>query len=566
LPEDSMVARIDALLERARVWKASSSVDLPLPVLEFSGAKGLPLEDPKVSAQVHNGCVEVAARQVFQRIAASADIHDPAFADVWNLFDIVNICGDHGQCDSVLVWQLIEELLEVESIDGCRIAFDYLDSRRERLTAKNFKAKQLIILRSCNELLRRLSRAEDTVFCGRVYIFLFQSFPLGDKSSVNLRGEFHTENVTTFEEEPPAASNNEVKSDENEPQDTLMADSDKPATADTVTITISDGDKTSTESAKEEMKEVTSEQLYPIFWTLQKAFSNPPRIFSDENLSEFKSGLDATLAMFKKVPRVIQATSSDEKRGVKRKAGEAFDEIAGAYNPKYLTSRELFTLELSDLAFQRHILVQALILLDFLLSLSEKAKEDTTNLTIQKALQYPFTLSEQDADWATKMRTAIAGYLQDGPEGKFYYRMVDTVLSRDQNWVRWKMENCPPISKPPVVAQEFVTAKVEARKAFSVPRKRSAPMGTLDLAFLANNAKVSSLQGLEKSERYNIPTTESVLRDIDTDVLDLDMATTDDEKNLLEHAMQNKTWRLLRCMAKEKLRLFNSADDGKNMK
>ncbi len=38
------------------------------------------------------------------------------------------------------------------------------------------------------------------MFCGRVFLFLFQSFPLGDKSSVNLRGEFHVENVTSFEE------------------------------------------------------------------------------------------------------------------------------------------------------------------------------------------------------------------------------------------------------------------------------------------------------------------------------------------------------------------------------
>ena len=61
-------------------------------------------------------------------------------------------------------------------------------------------SKEMVILRTCNELLRRLSRAEDPVFCGRVYVFLFQSFPLGHKGSVNLRGEFHIGNVTTFED------------------------------------------------------------------------------------------------------------------------------------------------------------------------------------------------------------------------------------------------------------------------------------------------------------------------------------------------------------------------------
>lgn len=242
--------------------------------------------------------------------------------------------------------------MEVESIEGCRIAFDYLDSRRERLTAKNFKAKNLIILRSCNEMLRRLSRAEDTVFCGRVYIFLFQSFPLGDKSSVNLRGEFHTENVTAFEQGPaPSAPSDGVKEQEAEMQDIPMldvgmpVDADKSASADIVTITVSDGDNKASEKPKAESKQLTSDELYPVFWTLQKAFSNPPRIFSDEYLKEFKTGLEETLTMFKKVPRVIQATSSDDKRGVKRKAGDDVDEFANTYNPKYLTSRELFTLE-----------------------------------------------------------------------------------------------------------------------------------------------------------------------------------------------------------------------------
>ena len=37
------------------------------------------------------------------------------------------------QCDPSLVWYMIEELLDSQSIDGCRRVFDYLESRRERL-------------------------------------------------------------------------------------------------------------------------------------------------------------------------------------------------------------------------------------------------------------------------------------------------------------------------------------------------------------------------------------------------------------------------------------------------
>jgi hypothetical protein len=53
-------------------------------------------------------------------------------------------------------------------------------------------------------------------------------------------------------------------------------------------------------------------------------------------------------------------------------------------------------LQLSDLAFQRHILVQALILIDFLLALTEKAKSKPIYQKAQKAMQYSFTLREED--------------------------------------------------------------------------------------------------------------------------------------------------------------------------
>ena len=104
-------------------------------------------------------------------------------------------------------------------------------------------------------------------------------------------------------------------------------------------------------------------------------------------------------------------------------------------------------------------------------------------------------------EWATNMRSSIAGYLQDGPEGKFYYRMVDTVLSRDRNWVRWKMENCPPISKPPVTAEDYVAAEIEARKTYAAPRLRPTPMQSLGLSFLTNSESLTSLQGLRRFER-----------------------------------------------------------------
>lgn len=54
------------------------------------------------------------------------------------------------------------------------------------------KGKALVCLRMLNDLLRRLSKAErETVlFSGRILTFLSQVFPLGERSGVNLRGDY----------------------------------------------------------------------------------------------------------------------------------------------------------------------------------------------------------------------------------------------------------------------------------------------------------------------------------------------------------------------------------------
>jgi len=51
---------------------------------------------------------------------------------------------------------------------------------------------------------------------------------------------------------------------------------------------------------------------------------------------------------------------------------------------------------MSDSTFRRHILVQALILLDFLLTLTPKAKKLTATLKAQKAMIYNYTLGEEE--------------------------------------------------------------------------------------------------------------------------------------------------------------------------
>jgi THO complex subunit 1 len=349
VPEDSAAVHADtrlrSLLARARQLKPETAIEPPLPTSDFSGDLGLPT--PASTTRAHYfAAVEDAARHVYQSRAAATDIAAPAFIEIWDLFDILSVCGDQEQCDPALAWWLVEELLETQSIDGCRIVFDYLESRRERLVGQLFEKKNLIILRAFNELLRRLSRAEEAVFCGRVFVFLFQSFPLGARSSVNLKGDFHKENLTVFEEATEAVEEKTSGEDE--------------AMTGVETTEVKDGETKNEDKTEEKTDEKPQETpdlkarlladesvLYPAFWTMQQAFSNPPDYFFKLNkLDEFKVTLEATLAKFKGVPKVNQAAA--DHRGVKRSADEledAEDEFTSTFNPKYLTSRELFALE-----------------------------------------------------------------------------------------------------------------------------------------------------------------------------------------------------------------------------
>ncbi|CAF9934405.1 hypothetical protein IMSHALPRED_009699 [Imshaugia aleurites] len=575
---DSSTNAIRRLLDKAQEVKPNGGIDPALTAQDFEGG----VEEIGKQNGVSNrdyAAIETACRNIFYALLASTSIEETSFGEVWNLLDLISILSDLEICEPSLLFWLVEELLDTQTIGGCRIVFDYLDSRRERITAKHFNKKSLIILRACNELLRRLSRAEDTVFCGRVFIFLFQSFPLGDRSSVNLRGEYHVENVTVYENLPPKAElkledDMEVdqKDEKAEPEHDGARNEAALAQANSALENPENAPKAVKFDADDEKAQEQPEDmdmLYPIFWSLQENFSTPTRLFDAANLETFQKGLSSTLVKFKGVQQDLQARGTsklhdDGKRGVKRKRNGQEDELSSSFNPKYLTSRDLFGLEISDLAFRRHVLVQALILIDFLLSLTTKAKRKLEH-TSNKSVLYTYTLSEDNAKWATSIRSEIATYLQQGPEGKFYYRMVDTVLSRDKNWVHWKAEGCPPIQRDPVSAADFSEAEKGTQKACANKRLRATPMGSLDLRFLSDSGDGDGIDKLKDSERYTIPTADSFRGPIAEDDFDIDMAKTGEEKQQASDARASKLWRALRVASKSKLNLFDKIDDGNNL-
>lgn len=95
---------------------------------------------------------------------------------------------------------LLSDVFDAVTLDQCEALFTYVEDNvavwRESwffTTGKNN------LLRVCNDLLKRFSRAQNTVFCGRILLFLATFFPFSERSGLNIISEFNLENLTEFE-------------------------------------------------------------------------------------------------------------------------------------------------------------------------------------------------------------------------------------------------------------------------------------------------------------------------------------------------------------------------------
>ncbi|PFH61119.1 hypothetical protein XA68_18183 [Ophiocordyceps unilateralis] len=546
------------LLDEAPRAKQTAAIEPALNQSDFENLSGRvtvaltpdePFQDESNSreaAKTHQfAVIETAARDLFDRLIASTSIDSAEFVKMWHLLDILSILSDNGQCDPALLFWLVEVLLDSQTIAGCRKIFDYLESRRERITAKHFKQKNLVILRSCNELLRRLSRAEDTAFCGRVFIFMFQSFPLGDRSSVNLRGEFHVENVTSYEVSDSAADESKMDLD-------AQADS---------------GTKAVLSGIKKAQKTFDPENLYAPFWSLQESFSQPLKLFDPVHLIRFKSNLEATMKAFQAIhnaegPHASKTADGAKRDARRRREEDAVDDGPETFNPKYLTSKDLFELEIGDLSLRRHVLVQALIVIDFVLSLSPAAKEKLAGANASnKSVMYSDQFDEENIKWANDMKATISDYLKRGSDGPYFYRMVETVLARDKNWVSWKMASCPPIQREPVSPETFNEAKSNAQRLATTKRLRPTPLNAVNMDFLRNDHFSRNMDLRRDPARYQLPDLNSFKQGIADD--DFEMATAKDEETRSRAAARkaSKSWRALRLASRFKMAAFDKIDD-----
>ncbi|GAC77615.1 nuclear matrix protein [Moesziomyces antarcticus T-34] len=607
--------------------------------------------------RVRNLCLEISNNELRKLVLESTpdltgnSTDEPksqtSLEAAFDRLDAVLVLSLHDLIDPTLPLSLVEELLEGLPISTCSQLFAYTESRVKPLTVDLHptRGKGLVLLRTCNELLRRLSKPSQhhTVFAGRVLSLLAAVFPLGERSGVNLRGDFNVENKTHIEEnDSQAAEEASIDADRDERDEIFKVDYD----------------------------------FYELFWKMQRFFSNPPLLMgasessrpstrsatpalhteaadsdnvqADDDpapdgakgpMAELRISTRKILKLFAAVNKrekelagaaMAEEAKSGETKGNtasqanstrstpalnKRRAdGRSYASATGFYvgqiigkddappPAKRLRPDVLFEYEIRDTSFRKHILVQYLVLFQYLLSFTPTAKESWKDWK-NKTLQALFTLEDVDERWIRSTWREILILIRDiQPHGRLFLESVLEVLKREANWIRWKTESCPSIEKPPL-SPEQISAFASARALLlRKPEPYPHKLGTAALSELwldglrppvAGTRRVENelgeyisvpTDGLEELEFLPpIPSVEHYNKSIQREKMKLDLRkkqlgidptiseaqlSKEDREKLdkderiqaTTETMQSLAWRALRVASRDHLHLFGKPE------
>ncbi|XP_076038160.1 THO complex 1-like protein Hpr1 [Oratosquilla oratoria] len=317
-------------------------------------------------------------------------------------------------CPPTLPVFVLSDAFDTLTISLCEQLFSFVEENVAVWKEESFFSPcKTNVLRMCNDLLRRLSRSQNTVFCGRILLFLARFFPFSERSGLNLISEFNLENITSY-------SNTESEED-------------------TDTIQESDDSKSSVGTTKTKL----DYNVYTKFWALQDFFRSPPQCFHKAPWKMFTTYANDILETFGsfKLDSVQRSSTGSSKfhRSVSEISNPDAMETNGQpqvdqYFAKYLTNKKLLDLQFSDANFRRYVLLQMLILAQYLTS-HVKFKQES--------------LSEDQLVWVKGMVERVYGLLAETPpDGPAFVKTVKHILKREEKWNEWKNDGCPEFKKP----------------------------------------------------------------------------------------------------------------------
>lgn len=147
-------------------------------------------------------CCDQAFKECLQRsvlASVAGESEEDNISQTVSMVKFAISCAKKSICTSSTPVLLLSDAFEMLTIDRCRQLFNFVEESVPIWISELFFAPcKNHLLRMCNDILRRLSKSQNTIFSGRIQLFLARLFPLEEKSALNLMSHFNTENVTAF--------------------------------------------------------------------------------------------------------------------------------------------------------------------------------------------------------------------------------------------------------------------------------------------------------------------------------------------------------------------------------
>ncbi|KAF4788842.1 THO complex subunit 1 [Turdus rufiventris] len=299
-----------------------------------------------------------------------------------NLLAIISLAitgVTEGICTASTPFVLLGDVLDCLPLDQCDKIFTFVEKNVATWKSNTFySAGKNYLLRMCNGL--------------------------------NLQSQFNLENVTVFNTNEHESTLGQKHTDEREEgmdvEEGEMGDDEAPTSC---SIPI-------------------DYNLYRKFWSLQDYFRNPVQCYEKVSWKTFLKYSEEVLAVFKSYK--LDDTQASRKKLEELKTGGEH-----VYFAKFLTSEKLMDLQLSDSNFRRHILLQYLILFQYL---KGQVKFKSSN----------YVLTDEQSLWIEDTTKAVYQLLSENPpDGERFSKMVEHILNTEENWNSWKNEGCPSFVK-----------------------------------------------------------------------------------------------------------------------
>ncbi|XP_012262168.2 THO complex subunit 1 [Athalia rosae] len=405
---------------------------------------------------------------------------------------------------------LLGDIFDCMTLDRCEELFTFVENNvvvwKEEIF---FSACKNNLLRMCNDLLRRLSRSQQTVFCGRILLFLAKFFPFSERSGLNIVSEFNLDNHTEFGNEKS----------EKDLLDQIVEDSDKT-----------------------ENKIPIDYNLYRKFWALQDFFRNPNQCYNKMYWKVFSAHTSHVLSAFTSFKLEEQRSCPTRRITVDAPMEESQKETH--YFAKYLTNQKLLELQLSDSNFRRYVLLQFLILFQYL------------NSTVRfKAESHE--LKPDQVEWVKATTDQVYSLLAETPpNGSNFAETVRNILKREEHWNAWKNYGCPPFKRPaPETNGEGDEPKKPRKQLGDIIKDAQAQgkyyMGNPELTKLWNLCP-NNLEACKSKDRDFLPSLETYFEEA-IEQLDPAAMVEDQYKKVNDGSFG---WRALRLLARRSPHFF----------